>query len=241
MYFSKRTPAAQHHCFHRPAQNSGGAHAETPHQESTPAAILALNTTAGVSGPAKRGDFDQLIQRTNPSRSSLGRAGFTLTEIAVAMGIFSFALVSLLGMLSVGLKNSRKAAIQTSASNVLSAISSDIQSSTSTYKVVGSVRTYTFTSPILGIIATVGPDKNNTGPTEQTALVSGGTLYVRESCTPVANVDTVSPLEKIYRLELSPAAQGTPAIRVRVVWPHKQSPGSREEGSLETLVPLPFF
>jgi hypothetical protein len=160
-----------------------------------------------------------------------GRSGFTLTEIAVALGIFSFALVSLLGMLSVGLKNSRKATLQTSASNVLSAIASDIQSSTFDKK--GSF----FTSPRLGIICRVNADGTLRDPELKAPTTPA---CVNESGTLINPLDA-NPLERVYRLEITKAVEGTLALRVRIVWPPKQAEGAREEGAIDSLVPLPFF
>lgn len=167
-------------------------------------------------------------------------AGFTLAEIAVALGIFSFALVSMMGMLSVGLKNSRKATVQTSASNVMAGIVSDIKASTITPPVLSSSsQAYKYLSPKLGISADLEKsDKQETNNTV-TSVGPGMPLYLNDSCS---LVDSKSPeaLQKIYSVQISPAASGIPAVRVRIEWPALRQPNSRPEGYLETLVPLPL-
>lgn len=165
-----------------------------------------------------------------------GDRGFTLAEIAVALGIFSFALVSMLGMLSVGLKNTRKATIQTSASNVMAGIVSDIKASKISIATSSGSDTLTFLSPKLGISADL--DK-------KTSTVSSGSisprmpLYISESCSLVS---TSSPeiLQKVYSVDITAGAIGVPAVRVRLEWPAIRPSNSRPEGFLETLVPLPF-
>jgi uncharacterized protein (TIGR02598 family) len=47
------------------------------------------------------------------------RAGFTLTEIVIALGVISFAFVALLGLLPAGMDSSRKAADSTVIATVL--------------------------------------------------------------------------------------------------------------------------
>jgi type II secretory pathway pseudopilin PulG len=164
-------------------------------------------------------------------------SGFTLAEIAVALGIFSFALVSMMGMLSVGLKNSRKATVQTSASNVMAGVVSDIKASTITAPNQGSVNEiYTYTSPKLGISADLNKS-TNTVPSS--SIKPGMPLYINESCS---LVDSKSPevLQKVYSIQIYAGAAGVPALRVRVEWPALRQPNSRPEGFVEALVPLPL-
>ncbi len=203
-----------------PAGSVASALADGPEATLSARALAALSPNRPGTTPC-----------FSPALQVNARAGFTLAEIAVALGIFSFALVSLLGMLSVGLKNSRKATVQTSASNVLSAISSDIQSS------VFNKSTSVFSSPRLGLVCSLNADGTLKdpvlkAPTTPACINESGTLI---------NPDQATPLEKVYRLEITKAVQGTLALRVRIIWPPKQAPGAREEGALETLVPLPFF
>jgi uncharacterized protein (TIGR02598 family) len=158
-----------------------------------------------------------------------GRWGFTLTEVALAMGIFSFALVSMIGLLSVGLKNSRRANVQIAASNLMSAIASDIQSSS--WLVKGG--TYSYTSPRLKLAATLDSKGNVSG-------VNPGNRILDEGGSPVAGT-TQAPLAKAFNVIFAAASEGTAAIRVTVQWPASAAatPARAPEGSLDALIPLP--
>jgi uncharacterized protein (TIGR02598 family) len=156
------------------------------------------------------------------------QAGFTLTEIALALGIFSFALVSMLGLLSVGMKNSRKANIQVSASNVMASIAADIQSSLKSK----SGTNYSVASPRLGITAVVDASGNVTS-------VKPAYQVLDEACTVVGGSAGVNALVKTFGVTLTAAAPGTTALRVTISWPPNPLPGVNPEGTLDTLIPLP--
>jgi Tfp pilus assembly protein PilV len=156
-------------------------------------------------------------------------SGFTLAEIAVALGIFSFALVSMMGMLSVGLKNSRKATVQTSASNLLSGIVADIHASTQLP--LGDDK-FSFTSPKLQLAATLDKKRN-------TVTVVPAARSLNESCTEVLP-NAPEMMQRVYSVQFFPGTDGVSAIRVRVEWPTNRQPNTKPEGFLEALVPLPL-
>jgi uncharacterized protein (TIGR02598 family) len=163
-----------------------------------------------------------------PVAETRRQAGFTLTEVALAMGIFSFALVSMIGLLSVGLKNSRRANIQISASNLMSAIAADIQAST--YLVKGG--TYDYTSPRLKLNASV--DARGT-----VSAVNPASTILDESGSP-ADLNAQNPLLKLFTVNFAASSAGTTAIRVTVQWPPKTTSAMTPyEGSLDALIPLP--
>jgi hypothetical protein len=145
------------------------------------------------------------------------------------MGIFSFALVSMIGLLSVGLKNSRRANIQIAASNLMSAIASDVQSSSRLVK----SGTYSFTSPRLQLTASVDSKGTVSG-------VAPSSQILDESGTPVTTA-TQSPLSKTFSVNFAAASAGTTAIRVTIKWPVSVSATSTlaPEGFLDALIPLP--
>lgn len=145
------------------------------------------------------------------------------------MGIFSFALVSMIGLLSVGLKNSRRANIQVAASNLMSVIASDIQSSLCTAK-SGS---YEYKSPRLELTASVDSKGNVTG-------VLPGKIDLDEGGSKVVST-AQSSLSKAFNVSFAAASAGTTAIRVTVQWPASTAatPTSAPEGSLDALIPLP--
>ena len=160
--------------------------------------------------------------------TSRGGEGFTLVEIALAMAIFSFALVSMLGLLSVGLKNSRKASIQIAAANVLSTIAADIQGAQFSNVSNGE---YTATSQKLNIKATVMAN----GIIQ---ITYPEPLVVDEACSPVNPGDSQG-LVKTFRVTLSSAEPSVRAIRVQILWPSTISGNAQPEGLLNSLVAIP--
>jgi len=96
-------------------------------------------------------DFRLPISRVRSSSASLRRAAvapipnpqspianvsaFSLVEVTLAIGIVSFALIAVLGLLPVGLKSVKNANEQAGAANVLNAIAESVRSATSTNSV----------------------------------------------------------------------------------------------------------
>ena len=204
-----------------------------------PPEIQTTASNLGLLGPDSLPAPEALDQtRLRIEIAALARfrkAGFTLAEIAVALGIFSFALVSMMGMLSVGLKNTRKATVLTSASNVLAGIVSDIKASRISLSSTAGTDTQSYTSPKLGITSVLDKKKN----TVTGSITPSMPLYISEAGS---QVSTSSPefLQKVYRVQITPGADGVPALRVKVEWPANRPQNSRPEGYLETLVPLPL-
>ncbi len=56
------------------------------------------------------------------------RAGFSLVEVAIALGIAAFCLVALLGLLPLGLNSTRAASEETLAMNIATAVIADLKS-----------------------------------------------------------------------------------------------------------------
>lgn len=56
------------------------------------------------------------------------RAGFSLIEVTIALGIAAFCLITVFGLLPIGLDSSQNAAEQTIVSGVATAISADLHS-----------------------------------------------------------------------------------------------------------------
>lgn len=76
------------------------------------------------------------IAGKNETNLGLGKAGpsraFSLVEVTMALGLVSFCLVAMLGVLPVGLMQERKSSDQMSAMHVLATMKSDFQSASST-------------------------------------------------------------------------------------------------------------
>lgn len=83
------------------------------------------------------------ISRSSPS------FGFSLVEVTLAIGIVSFALLAVMGLLPVGLKSVKNAAEQAAAANVVNSAAEALR------QAQGSNGTYSFT--FLGSSSTLSP------------------------------------------------------------------------------------
>jgi uncharacterized protein (TIGR02598 family) len=172
---------------------------------------------------------------TNIARRRTASGGFTLAEVALAMAIFSFALVSMMGLLSLGLKSTRRANLQTAATNLLSTIAADIRASTVTPD-PSEPDDLVFRSPRLKIEARYKDDA------QTLTLNSRADLILTDAATDVAamNASEVGTL-KTFRVALRvPQEPGIQAIRVFISWPSNLPIGAPPEGSVDSLVTLPL-
>ena len=62
-------------------------------------------------------------------RSINSQAAFSLVELTLALGIAAFCLIAVFGLVPVGVQTNRNATSQTTATNVLSSVVSDIRAS----------------------------------------------------------------------------------------------------------------
>ena len=56
-------------------------------------------------------------------------AGFSLIEVTLALGVAAFCLIAVFGLVPVGVQTNRNATSQTTATNILSSVVSDIRAS----------------------------------------------------------------------------------------------------------------
>lgn len=52
---------------------------------------------------------------------------FSLVEVTVALGVIGFCLLTIIGLLAVGINSTRSSTVQTSAANLLTAVTSDLE------------------------------------------------------------------------------------------------------------------
>ncbi len=67
------------------------------------------------------------LNRTSLAPRSRGRSAFSLVEVTMAMGLVSFCLVAMLGMLPVGLRQERSASEQLAASQLFTVVENEFQ------------------------------------------------------------------------------------------------------------------
>ncbi len=61
-----------------------------------------------------------------PGMIKKNRNGFTLVELTLAIGVMSFALVAILGLMPVGLKTSQDAILDTTKAQILQKVTTDL-------------------------------------------------------------------------------------------------------------------
>jgi len=143
----------------------------------------------------------------------IGKAGFSLVEVSLAIGVASFSLISMVALLPVGLSNAQSATTQTGAVNVIAAIAADIRTTQSA--------------------ATASP-RFQINPT------TTGTLYFNGAGNNVTAAQ--SPLYKAVIQQIQPPA-GASSINgtmdhITLTWP-ALAPTSNFMGSVEVMVSLP--
>jgi len=62
------------------------------------------------------------MKKRNPSTRA-----FSLVELSVALGVIVFCLLTIIGLLAVGITSTHSSTVQTSATNILTAVSSDLE------------------------------------------------------------------------------------------------------------------
>ena len=161
-------------------------------------------------------------------------AAFTLIEVTLALGVASFCLLTVFGLVPVGLNSNQNATRQLSASGIATAISADVHG---TPMVSGTTSRFQIPLPAAGGSAV-------------------HTVYFAQDGSPVSSVDSDAPATARYRGTVTIQAEDsttssnvvTPRnklfkVWVLVTWPaladpkHSSTPANFS-GSLESLIAL---
>jgi Tfp pilus assembly protein PilV len=171
--------------------------------------------------------------------------GFSLVEVTLALGVAAFCMVTLLGLLPVGLNSNQAAIEQTVAAGIAGSIASDLRATP--------LATSSNTAPL-------SPRFFIPLPSPSTTLVSH-TLFLTEDGSPATATPTTSIVDKdanpaqlpVYRATVffpavptgaSPATDRTATVaRLLVTWPALadskwMNPPSQFTGSVETIIAL---
>ncbi len=141
--------------------------------------------------------------------------GFSLVEVALALGIAAFALVAIFGLLPIGVTSNQNAVQQTVAAGIASSIAADLHNAP-IYSTLTSG-----TSPVYGIALPAAG-----------AASATHTLLLREDATPTAAIDNLTSFKgAVYRatVSLSPPAaakRSATVVRVFISWPPSPSDSS---------------
>ena len=66
------------------------------------------------------------------SRSFPSKPGFSLVEVTLALGIAAFCLITVFGLIPVGVQTNRNATSQTAATNIVAAVVADLRATPTT-------------------------------------------------------------------------------------------------------------
>ena len=176
------------------------------------------------------------------------RAGFSLIEVTIALGIAAFCLITVFGLLPIGLDSSQNAAEQTTVSGIATSISADLHST----PLISSTGTTTsrfgiFIPPTNQMTSstTLPPqvlffthDGNLAGPVDSNAFPGANPPRYRATITMQAD-PTLSPLapnipNTLYK------------VWIFITWPAladsvAKTPPQNFTGSFETVTSLNFY
>ncbi|XHR30472.1 MAG: hypothetical protein ACFUZC_07895 [Chthoniobacteraceae bacterium] len=163
---------------------------------------------------------------------SRSMTGFSLVELTFALGVASFCLLSILGLIPVGLTSNQNAVYQTVATGLMSTVAADLRATQRTI-----------------------PATAQTSPRFQLSIpVSGGTaatqtLYFREGGDVIGEPNTSATSDARYRATITwivpdgSSPRCSTAARILVTWPALVDPSpaslpSKFIGSVETIMAL---
>lgn len=171
---------------------------------------------------------------------STSKSAFTLIEVTLALGVVSFCLLAVFGLLPIGLNTNQNATEQTAAAGVATAISADLRS---TPVVSGSTARFALQIPAVGgsSVQTLFFSADGTATArnaDATAFPVGTTARYRATIT-MAAIDTSTsttaprpyPFQKLFK------------VGVLITWPALADPISSNSpknysGSFETITSL---
>lgn len=139
-----------------------------------------------------------------------GHQAFSLVEVVLALGIASFSMISIMGLLPVGLGNNRSSTAQTGAMNLITAIAADIRSTPPASSL----------SPRYSIV---------------TDNATTQTFYFDEQGTIATRPQAISRYKALVQAVWRPSTNET-VHRVTVSWPAQAA--SIASQSVEVVVPL---
>jgi len=154
------------------------------------------------------------------NRSTLG---FSLVEVTLALGMVVFCLVIIMGLLALGITSTQVSAVQTSATNILTAVVSDLESTQNPLPKNGTSQK----SPLYQIVLPAAGTTASATPT---------TIYIGEDGQVVP-----SSSGALYRLSVwttgSTTTQQETLVRLLISWP-APSPYTAAQGSLDNVIAI---
>jgi uncharacterized protein (TIGR02598 family) len=164
------------------------------------------------------------------------RAGFSLVEVAFALGLASFCLFTLLGLLSVGITTSKTTSSETKAVNLMGQVLGDLRAGYASTPASASSPFYQIPLPAAGAASTM------------TSNPATRTLYLTEDGKAAAAVGTYSSSAQFrvtvgFAPQVAATGSQTIMVRVLVTWPVQVDTNpavwpSNYTGSVETVAAI---
>jgi hypothetical protein len=174
------------------------------------------------------------------------RAGFSLIEVTIALGIAAFCLITVFGLLPIGLDSSQNAAEQTTVSGIATAISADLHST----PLISSTGT---TTSRFGLLIPPVNQMISAQPPQVLFFTQDGNLFgpVNSDAHAVANPPRYRATITMQQDKtLSPLAPSVPdtlyKVWIFITWPaladsQAKVPPQNFTGSYETVTSLNFY
>jgi uncharacterized protein (TIGR02598 family) len=172
-------------------------------------------------------------------------SAFTLVEVSLAMGVASFCLLSVLGLVPVGITSNQNASEQTAAVGIATAISADFHGThtVSTSSVSSATSRFGFVIPPAGgsSVQTLFFSQDGT-PIESQALAQGAAVTYSITTHPRYRATVTCQAEDSTVPASATPRNKTFKVRIQLTWPaladFTTAPPSNFLGSLETLSAL---
>jgi uncharacterized protein (TIGR02598 family) len=157
--------------------------------------------------------------------TSRNKAGFSLVEVVLALGIGSFCLIALLGLLSVGLKSDIAATEETTAINIATALINDLQTTPKVTGVTGTSTLYQLALPASGSVSNPAAFiVNQVGQVPKSGDPTGRYLVTVTMTAPQNGVSGAGQVQPVF-------------VDIRISWPVAASL-QNAVGSMETFTAL---
>ncbi len=163
--------------------------------------------------------------------ASCGRKGFSLIEVALAIGVTGFCLTVLIGLLPVGLASNRESFEQTTAASLANLIVTDLEAAPPTAP--ASSPQYQISIPSSGAAA---------------AVIKTLFFQQNESALPSSTATATAAQDPAYRATITLTAppansRGATVVWIRITWPALADPSANAapihySGSFETITAL---
>lgn len=155
------------------------------------------------------------------------RAGFSLVETVLALGVAAFCLATIFALLPIGMNSNKTSSEQTVATNMLTSISADLRTTTNPANSASAQL-----SPIFGI--SVPPSVTSSPATVQ----APSPIYISADGTKATTPATIATARYQLNVWTTPGlGKRATLVRLLLTWPANASVANAA-GSVETVIAL---